>query len=76
MFLITDQRRNNVPFKTTKSIPPEGGTNGNVVLINTCPIDGFLLMIYLVLESDRDRRNQFEDSDNELEKVGVIQCSI
>ena len=74
MFLIADH----VPYTgmANGSIPPEGGTSGNVVLINTCPIDGFLFMIFLVLNSDPDRRNKFEDSDNELEKVGVIQCSI
>jgi hypothetical protein len=76
MFLIADKKRNHVPYKTTRSIPPEGGTSGNVVLCNTCSIDGFLWMIYLVLNSDPDLRNQFEDSDNKLEKVGVIQCSI
>ena len=76
MFLVADQRRNLVPFKTTRSIPPEGGTSGNVVLSNTCSIDGFLWMFCLELDSDPDRRNQFEDSDNRLEKVGVIHCSI
>ena len=76
MFLIADKKCNHVLYKTTRSIPPEGGTCGNVVLINTCSIDGFLWMIFLVLNSDSDRRNQFENSDNELEKVGVIQCSI
>lgn len=76
MFLIADKKRNHVPYMAIRSIPPEGGTSGHVVLINTCSIDGFLWMIFLVLNSDPDRRIQFEDSDNELEKVGVIQCSI
>jgi hypothetical protein len=76
MFLIADKKRNHVLYMTIRSVPTEGGTSGHVVLINTCSIDGFLWMIFLVLNSDPDRRNQFEDSDNELEKVGVIQCSI
>ena len=76
MFLIADKKCNHVPYKTTRSIPPEGGTSGNVVMINTCCIDGVLLMIYTVLDYDHYHRNRFKDSDNELEKVGVIQCSI
>ncbi|XP_063441038.1 uncharacterized protein LOC134721765 [Mytilus trossulus] len=57
------------PIQLDFGIPLAGGTSAHIVLKNTCCIDGFLLMIFVVLEENLKLRSQFEHSEHELHKI-------
>ncbi|CAG2217910.1 unnamed protein product [Mytilus edulis] len=60
---------NSHPFKVNFRIPLAGGTSAHIVLKNTCSVDGFLLMIYVLLEENLTIRTQFEHSEHDLHKI-------
>ncbi|XP_076112640.1 uncharacterized protein LOC143080601 [Mytilus galloprovincialis] len=60
---------NSHPFKVNFRIPLAGGTSSHIVLKNTCSVDGFLLMIYVLLEENLTIRTQFEHSEHDLHKI-------
>ncbi|XP_052061237.1 uncharacterized protein LOC127701415 [Mytilus californianus] len=61
--------RNCRPFQANFEIPLAGGTSALIVLKNTCCVDGFLLMIYVLLEENLALRTQFEHSEHDLHKI-------
>ena len=50
-------------------VPADGATNKELELYNTCCIDGFLIMIFIVLHFDPVLRKEFQEAQNDLHKV-------
>ncbi|CAC5422883.1 unnamed protein product [Mytilus coruscus] len=61
---------NRIPFrKHDLKVPSEGARNEQINLFNTCCFDGFLVMVFIVLQFDPVLRGQFETTSNEMHQI-------